>query len=526
MINLRSVYKHSEEHTRQAVMILFLFLTLFLFIQTIFSPSIAIATLLTTVVIFMTIFRPQFTLAGLALYLPFESLILKFTPDTIYSFARFFSEGLIYLVAAVLLYRWISGRAKFQETALDLPFILFVCSLLAAAVVHFVPPTVTILGIRQILRFMLVFFLVVQLRPSKLFVKKLTIALFLILMFQSGLGIAQSFVGEPLDQFLLASDERTLGEMTLTGGVEQFWDPGSRVFATLGRYDRLGNFLYLFLLIASGFLFTAADHSRPLRSLLWWVFGLGIPALVLTYSRASWFAFLIGFLFIGLVIKRDKKVIAGLLVSIFLVLGYLGISGLTVGLLAEAPGQTLSERFFESFSSTRWRGEYYGLGRTFWFEQTPLVVVTASPLIGWGAGQFGAGAVSALHNTTVYEQLGLPFGVFGTEGFIDNNWFSLWAEAGTIGMIFYVWMFIVLFYRALQTYHESDDPLIKGLAIGFTAVMIAVTFNAFTSTVLEIRTLAFYFWLYGGFVWVLGEKLFRSGPARSRHGSRWRALIV
>lgn len=505
MINLRSIYRESEERTTRFVWILFLLLAVFLFIQTIFSPTVALASLLSVLIIVVTFAHPEVTLAGLALYLPFESFILKFIPGNVYVFARFFSEGLIYLIVLVVLYRLASGKLTLRSTALDLPFVLFILSLIAAAVVHLVPATVTILGLRQILRFILIFFLVVHLQPHKLFIQKLTIALFLVFLFQSALGIAQFLIGEPLDQLLITSEARTLGDITLTAGVEQFWEPGSRVFATLGRYDRLGNFLYVFLLLASGFLFTVADRSRKMRPLLWWMFALGIPALVLTYSRSSWFAFLIGFLFIGLIIKRDKKVIAGLLVSIFLILSYLAASGLTVGLLAEAPGQTFSERFFEAFSYSRWRGEYYGLGRTFWFVHTPLVVVAASPIIGWGAGQFGAGAAAALHNTVVYEKLGLPFGVFGTEGFIDNNWFSLWAEAGTLGLFFYVWMFLALFVIAMRTYRHSEDTYTKGLAIGFAAVTIAIAFNAFTSTLFEIRTLAFYMWLYGGFVYVLGS---------------------
>ena len=506
MINLRSVYQYSEEQTKHLVMLLFVMLAGFLVLQSLFSPAVALAALFSVFIVVVAYLRPEFTLAGLALYLPFESLVLKFIPDNVYFFARFFSEGIIYLVAAVVLFRLLRGKIRLRRTQLDAPFVLFVLSLLAAAVVHFVPGTVAILGLRQILRFMMVFFLIVQLQPSKQFIKGLTVALFGVLLFQSALGIIQSGVHGALDQFLLASDERTLGAITLTTGVQEFWDPGSRVFATLGRYDRLGNFLYIFLLIATGFLFTLPEKAKKIQSLLWWVFALGIPTLILTYSRASWFAFLIGFLFIGLIIKRDKKVMAGLFVSIFVILGYLAVSGLTVGLLAEAPGQTLSERFFESFSYARWRGEYYGLGRTYWFVHTPLTVVASSPLIGWGPGQFGGGAVAALHNMNVYEQLALPFGVFGTEGYIDNNWFSLWAESGTIGMIFYLWMYLVLFRMALRTYHNSNDPYVKGLAIGFAAVMIAVAFNAFTSTVLEIRTVAFYLWLYAGFVYVLGQK--------------------
>jgi len=286
---------------------------------------------------------------------------------------------------------------------------------------------------------MIVFFLVTFIKPSKAFIRKLTWILFGILVFQCVLGLAQSFVGEPLDQFLLPSQERTLGSITLTEGVEQFWDPGSRVFGTLGRYDRLGNFLYIILLIASGMLFTKEWYRK--YPWLIWLFILGIPTLVLTYSRSSWFGFLLGFLFIGLFLKKDRRVFIGLASFVFSLFLLLSVSGLNVGLITEMPGQTLSERFFESFSLARWRGEYYGLGRVFWYIQTPIQVVAASPLLGFGPGQFGGGAAAALHNTKVYEELGLPFGVYGTEGYIDNNWFSLWGEAGTLGMLFYLWIY-------------------------------------------------------------------------------------
>jgi O-antigen ligase len=506
MINFRSVYFNSEEKIKQAVWLMFGLLAFFLIVQSLFSPLIALVFLFFVVVLLVTFISPTTTLGFLALYLPFESVILKFIPDGIYVVSRFFSEWLIYLIALVVLWRWLTGRIRISRTALDMPFVLFVVSLIASIAIQFIPIPIAILGLRQILRFLVVFFLVVYLSPSTSYIKKLTFALLVIVLIQSGIGIAQAFIGEPLDRFLISSNERTFGEFTLTFGVEQFWDPGSRVFATLGRYDRLGNFLYIFLLFASGFLFTLAHKTNKLQPILWWVFALGIPALVLTYSRSSWFAFLIGFLFIGLIIKRDKKVFAGLLASIIIILGHLALSGLTVGLITETPGQSLSERFFESFSYARWRGEYFGLGRVFWYVQTPVTVVASSPIFGWGPGQFGGGAVAALHNTTIYDHLDLPFGVFGTEGFIDNNWFALWGEAGTLGLLFFLWMYLALFRHSLGVYHHSHDPYVNGLAIGLAAVLLAVGFNAFTSTIFEIRTVAFYLWLYGGFVYVLGKE--------------------
>ena len=503
MINLRTVYKRAEEHTAVYAVVLFGVLALLIALQSIFSPALVLSGILVACLVVATFKRPEFALALLAVYLPFESFVLKFIPDDIYVFARYGSEVLIYLVALVVIWRLFAGKRAYRSTRFDLPFLLFVGALLASAIVNLVPPTVAILGLRQILRFMLVFFLVVQIDPSRGFIKRLTLVMMGVVAFQAALGILQAIVGERLDVLLLPSEARSLGTISLMQGVEQFWDPGSRVFATLGRYDRLGNFLYVFLLLGSGLLFT----KELAKKIPWlpWLFALVVPALTLTYSRSSWFAFLLGFLFIGLVIKKDRRVLAGFGAFVVFVALAFGSSGLNVSLLTETPGQTLTERFFESFSYARWRGEYYGLGRVFWFVNTPLSVVAASPILGFGPGQFGGGAVAALHNGRVYEQLGLPFGVFGTEGFIDNNWFSLWGEGGTLGMVFYLWLYAGLFLFSLRVARKAHDPFTRALALGLCAMLLAVAFNGFTSTVLEIRTSAFYLWLYAGFVYVLGS---------------------
>ena len=463
----------------------------------------------------LTFFRPLTTLALLALYLPFESVLLKLAPDDVYVYARFFSEGLIYVLAAVVIWRALTGSIRLRSTQADLPFILFLVILLASVAINAVSPTVAILGTRQIIRFILVFFIAVQLKPTRDYVRNLTLALFAVVGLESVLGIVQSLAGGSLDALLLPSDAHTLGEVTLTGGVDEFWEPGSRVFATLGRYDRLGNFLYFFLALAVGFAYEflggtkvpGKSSSQPLqwRSELVALFVVAIPTLVLTYSRASWFAFLLAFLFIAVWIKRDRRVMFAVASVIIAVVAYVGVTGLNVRYITEAPGQTLVERFYETFSYARWRGEYFGLGRVYWMVQTPLTVVAASPLFGFGPGQFGGGAVVALDNTKVYEQLGLPFGVFGTEGIIDNSWFSLWGETGTLGMVFFLWMYVGLIVYCVRVYRRSTDPFTRALSIGVAAAMLGVAMNAFLSTVFEIRTLAFYVWMYAGFVVVLGE---------------------
>ena len=515
MLNLRTVYRHAEEHTALYIGGLFFFLAFLILLQTIFSPTIVIAGVFVVAAIVFTVVRPLWVLGFLAVYLPFETLVLKFTPDDAYVIVRYASELLIYVIAVVILLRVAVRSIKISTSPIDLPFVLFVVTLIASAFINLVAPSIAILGMRQILRFMLVFFLVLYLKPSKNYIRTLTMILFGIVFLECGIGFLQPIFGERLDLFLLPSESRALGDITLTSGVAETWDPGSHIFATLGRYDRLGNFLYIFLLLGTGFLFemVGKKKSRSLeveksRMKTWLIllFGLGVPALVLTYSRASWFAFLLGFLFIGLWVKRDRRIAIALVSFVIAAFGYVAITGLSVRVITDIQGQTLVERFYETFSAARWRGEYYGLGRVFWDVQTPLVVVPSSPLFGVGPGQFGGGAAAALYNTKVYDSLGLPFGVFGTEGYIDNNWFSIWGEAGTIGLLLFIWMLMILFRYAMNLYRESKDEFTRALAIGFAACILGVAFNGFFSTLFEIRTLAFYFWMYGGFIVVLGQQ--------------------
>jgi len=257
-------------------------------------------------------------------------------------------------------------------------------------------------------------------------------------------------------------------------------------------------------LIATGILYEM--RQARWRKELWLVFLLGLPALALTYSRSGWFGFVLGFLLIAWVFKRDRRVKLAVGGFLLVAVAYLGVTGLVVNRLVDVPSQTVAERFFEAFSVARWQGEYYGLGRLFWIVNTPLHVIPAAPLFGHGPGTFGGGAVSALRNTSVYNELGLPFGVAGTEGYIDNNWLSLWGETGTLGLVFYLWMIVILFRLSHQLWREGKDEFARAVALGFCGAVVAVSLNAFLASFLEARTLAFYFWGYAGVVVVLAQK--------------------
>lgn len=468
------------------------------------SPWKSLAAVVFLVVLAVAIARPGLIIAFLAVYTPFEPFLLKFVNDDLYLYARYFSEGLIYVLLASVAVRLLVRDKKFAATPIDIPFFFFLLVALTSIIVNAVPAVYGLLGVRQIVRFILLFFLTVYLDPDTAYIKRLTTWMLGIVAFEGVLGLLQSVVGGPLDRFLIPSERKFYESIQLTSGTEQFWSPGSRVFATLGRYDQLGTFLCFFFLLAIGLHYASRKKEERRRYLLPVL--VGAPALLLTLSRASWFGFALSFFLIGAILMKDWKVRFTYAGVVALAALYLAVTGLTVRYLIDYPEQTLTERFFEAFSYERWRGEYYGLGRLYWIVQTPLVVVRSSPLFGVGPGQYGGGAAAALGNTAVYERLNLPFGVYGTEGYIDNNWFSLWGETGTLGVLFYAWMLVALGRMALNVWRGSKDPYVRGLALGYVGCVVAVAFQAFLATYFEVRTLALYLWLYGAFIYVLGRR--------------------
>lgn len=469
-----------------------------------FSPWKVLAGLLGVILLIFVYTRPELVVVFLVAYIPFEPFLLKFVPDELYIFARFFSETLIYILLAGVFFRhWLLGKKRLS-TPLDLPFILFLLTAIASGIANFLEPNTIILGLRQVIRFMLLFFAITEMRPSREFIKKILIVILGVVIFQSSLGLVQSLAGGAIDPFLLPSERRVYESVQLGGGTEQFWEPGQRVFGTMGRYDQLGTFLTFFLLIGVGLAYEM--HRGRFHKYILTFFGLTSIALVLTYSRASWFGFIGGLFVIAVLIKRDRRVIMGFLGVLALIVGYLLYSGVVVKYLTDTPKQTVAERFFESFSYDRWRGEYYGYGRAYWFVQTPLTVVPASPVFGHGPGTYGSGAAAFLGNTKVYDELGLPYGVAGTQGYIDNNWFALWGEFGTLGFALYIWMFVILFKLTRKIFKESRDAMTRGIALGFIGALLAFAFQALLGTYLEVRTIALYFWLVAAILVVSAKR--------------------
>lgn len=445
--------------------------------------------------------KGYYILFFLLAWFPLENLILRYTPLDYYAVVKYSPEVLLYCAFAVVWVRYMLKQNRFwPESPINKWLLLFVAVSAVSFLLNFSDPSVWVFGLRQLLRFAVVFFFILMEKYESKVVKRLFFFALMMILLEAVLGIVQYLFGGYLDKFLFFGESVNVG-LAHIGAIEQFWAPGSRVFATMGRYDRLGSLLALGIAMLFPWMYIAKTVNEKVK--FWIVFFVLSTALILTYSRASFLAALASICVGGIWLMRDqmvKKVLAGLAVFMILYLGAFALIQGNVSNIVDKPVQPLSERLWEAVSLRSWKESFDGYGRIFFIINTPLVVVPSAPLFGVGLGNYGGGVAAALLNTKTYDRLHLPFGIQNIYGQIDNNWLSIWGETGTFGLICWTMIFVALFMTARDKSGERGDIEKRTMARALICAVPAVVLLGFFGPYFEFRALMFYFWLLAGLV--------------------------
>jgi len=94
------------------------------------------------------------------------------------------------------------------------------------------------------------------------------------------------------------------------------------------------------------------------------------------------------------------------------------------------------------------------------------------------------------------------YGVTGYK-FLDSQYLRVLVETGLVGLLAFLWLQLSLFRRAHDVLRTSQDPLYKGVALGFLVGFIALIVHSIgTNTFIIIRIME-PFWLLAGLVMVI-----------------------
>lgn len=435
---------------------------------------------------------PSLVVYFLAFFIPLEEFIEKWLPTgLIYEGVRYSGEIFILISLASVLFNKFVVQKRWRTTPVDKPIIVLLIAIILSAVINSVNLKFTVLGIRPFLRYIPVLLILAQVGIKENIAKEFIKWIYILGTIISSIAIIQSVFGLPVTYFLLPKAVVVSGEI-VREGLRQLVGVHTRVFSTMGRYDTLGTFLCILILIAFGLYYYS---SNPNKKILRIFLVLAIPAILLSYSRQSWVALFVGIMVILFLSKR-KKIAIGIL--LLLVLGLLFLTIVfpaAIQYSSNLPNVTFINRLLEPFSARYFEISRYSYGRLFVITEVSSRILVKAPIFGFGPARFGS-------LTTRY--LGFDFSSLidlnPESAFLVNdvNWVTLLGQIGLLGIIFFVILLVSMGNYSYKLFNRNGSDFRKGLSLGYIGAIAAFILLGFFGPNFEVRQVSYFIWLFGG----------------------------
>lgn len=290
--------------------------------------------------------------------------------------------------------------------------------------------------------------------------------------------------------------------IAIGGFMQLIWLPSLETLSETAGYDphinRLvgtwldPNFIGGFFAVISLLLISMGLYQKSTKIKVYYfgVTAILLAALFLTYSRSAYLAFFGGLLVLG--IAKARK-----LLILILIISAIGLASSEraqqrVGELVTSVTSVLFNTSENPDPTARLRIQNW--------EQT-LELIGQKPLLGHG------------YNTLTSVKL--------SEGFIsseethsasgsDSSFLTILATTGLLGLITFIWFFMVVLRDSLHSWQHSKEPAVRGLGLGiFTGVIALLIHCNFVNSLFFPQIMIFFYPLLGAFY-----KNF-SRPARS-----------
>jgi O-antigen ligase len=375
--------------------------------------------------------------------------------------------------------------------------VLFIGVAVASAVANGTPPPVALLGIVMTIDAMVIFFLWIALEPSPRDNARAITAVVASIALVAAFGIAQVVLAPSILGFeRVASRSEDIGRITSFVGNPNLMAP------ILGLAIPFPLFALLRL------------ERRGYRVAALLIFLMLVVALILTVSRGTWLAALIG-VGIGTGLLEWRALVAAALLAIVAAtlvvwmpkhIAWTGPAPIPAG---QSPNGPASEDPAPPRPPDPFRGMTSEEVRLY-FLRTGIAVVMDHPILGVGPGRYG-GAAATIVPSPVYDEYGITLGRLRT---VHNFWLHLAGEVGVIGVSVFLTIVVSLFVRLCRMARRvegTDWIVVAGVA---TAVATIGTNNA-TEMVFEGNIPAIILWL----VFATGATMAHDGSLVGRRES-------
>ncbi len=248
------------------------------------------------------------------------------------------------------------------------------------------------------------------------------------------------------------------------------------VFASFLYAPAFGAYLSMLFLTILGFCLSEGNvlksKLKPILLLKYSLLIAIIPLLILTKAKGAWIALLFGLICFIVMLKpktRDKSLLFKSII------GLLGLFILSFIVISSSDRIHLP-KFSNFIISLEVRWEYW---------KAALAMIRQRLLFGFGPGTFGS--VYPLFKTLNAEETIMA----------HNSYLQIWAEAGTISLIFFILFFINLIKQSIKNIKQISDKN-RFICIGlFTGIISFLAINLIDFSLYDPQTAMIAFGLIG-----------------------------
>ena len=293
-----------------------------------------------------------------------------------------------------------------------------------------------------------------------------------------------------------------------------------RLVATFEYHSRIAKYISLLLPIAVCiFLWYKDIMSRLFLALL---IILCSFSLVLTMNRTSWIAILITMLFVGFAVQ--KKLLMVIVIGVCALLIFM----LPSKFITHAKTIAQVDKFFASKKT---------LGDRLLCWKASISMIREHPLLGIGPGKknfrdafqlYGGKIKEAEKQIKKEKASGQPKEikirkksvVKGVEklSHAHNIFLHIWVETGIVGLLAFLWLFVMVFYSSVKSWRALKSGNEKALLLGITASLISIFSHGSTDSFWK-KPDALFLWYIIGILFVIIRSVSSSEQTHSRQYS-------
>jgi len=356
---------------------------------------------------------------------------------------------------------------KFIKTSITVPILFLVFWGLISTLINSQNIVTTIIGFRFDLKYVLMFFVIINLNPDERFFKRMIFTLIVLLLIQIPVALVK---------------------LTIYGQGE--W--------AIGTYGvHIGTYSTILPLVAISIFLGFFVHEKPrlryiIVLLLFFVFS------IIGGKRA--FVFLAVLLYLFLFWQSGKKNFAKLsILAPVVMVGVLACIYFIPSLNPALKNPRHLMDFSVSYSTAYSVETGKSIGRASTLVEA-YKVSTENPvnfLLGFGPGSMAESYIKEFEGKRRNE-LPMWYGL--------SQWIKMSLEYGWVGALLFLWLFIPLFRANRRFFSSTTDRYWKAISFGFNGILFTYLMGFFYAVVFRLDLSAFIFWFFAATIYCLREQ--------------------